>query len=141
MKSNNFSTALKATSFNINILDKGIYDVLDQGFYDSQKEGTLYWFIKNRYEDSPQYFNKPIPNQGDVFGLIEADREYYLSKYGCNNPKWEYDLAHGGYVFQIENNNFALINECSARYDLDIKIIQAYNNAQQARFEKGNNGT
>ena len=109
---------------------------MDQGFYDSAIEGTLYWFIKNRYEDSPHYFIKPIPDRGDVFGLIEADREYYLSKFGYNNPKWEYDLAYGGYVFQIEDNNLVLINECSARYDLDSKIIEAYNNAQQERFEK-----
>ena len=129
-----FNKALQETGFNLHIEDKGYYDLLNQQFYSSSKENTLYWFIQERYKDCPTYFKKPCPKRGDVYGLIEADRQYYLSKFKESNPKWKYDLAEAGYVFQHKNKKISLIDECLGRDFQGEKLLEAYSKAQQERF-------
>jgi hypothetical protein len=141
MHSKSFNKSLQETKFALKFWNEPYYDLLEQKFYTSPKENTLYWFINNEYKNNKNYFKEPCPKRGDVYGLIKADREYFLSKHGYENPIWQYDLAKDRYVFQIKNKNMILVNECTARSIQDEKIIRAYNKAQQIRFEKNKNDT
>jgi len=134
--SNNFDKALQETKFKLK-MEKSHVDLLDQKFYTSSKENTLYWFITNKYKNNPQFFDMPCPKRGAVKDLIDADKKYYLSKNCCENPKWKYGLTDDRFVFEIKKNRISLIDECSARSVQNSKLLIAYENAQQARFEKG----
>ena len=134
MMAKNFNKALQETGFSLQFEDKGYYDLLDQQFYTSTKVNTLYWFIQERYKDCPEYFKKPCPKRGDVYGLIEADRHYYLSSKGELHPKWKYDLTGAGFVFIYKSKKILLLNECSGRDFQGEKLLEAYSKAQQERF-------
>jgi hypothetical protein len=139
MQSKHFDKSLKDTEFGL-LIEEIYPHILSHKNYSSLKENSLFWFILNEYKKNSEYFKNSCPKRGDVGALIEADRQYYLSKHKENNPNWKYDLAEGGYVFNIKNKKIILINKVTARSYQHEKIIEAYNNAQQARFEKGKNG-
>jgi len=136
MVAKKFNQSLEETGFSLLLEEKGYYDLLDQRFYSSNKENTLYWYIKERYKDSPEFFKKPCPKRGDAFGLIEADREYYLSKFNEPHPKWKFDLAQAGYVFQYNNKKMSLLTELCGRGFQSDNLLEAYSKARQERFER-----
>jgi hypothetical protein len=134
MMAKNFNNALRVTGFNLHLEDKGYYDLLDQEFYTSNKENTLYWFIRERYKDCPTFFELPCPKRGDVYGLIEADRKYYLSKFNELHPKWKYDLTTDKFVFSYKYDKLSLTDELYGRDFQGEKLLEAYNKARQERF-------
>jgi hypothetical protein len=135
LNTRNFDKSLKAIGFNLEKASTQ-FGVLDYDNYNSEDGCSLYSFIKNAYKDNPAYFDKPLPKKGDVMGLIEADRKYWSSKRGGVHPKWKYDLAQDGFAFQYKKKTLRLYEP---RHETHIakKLLDAYSEAQEKRFEKG----
>jgi len=136
MKSNNLNKALQNTGFKLHLEKTGGYDLLNHQFYSSSKDNSLYWFIQERYKDSPSCFTKSCPKRGDVYGLIEADSQYYFSKKKESHFVMKHGLVADRYVFNYTNKKIILMSELHGRDKQGKKILEAYSIAQQERFQK-----
>jgi hypothetical protein len=132
----NFEKSLQTISFNLEKAPTQ-FGVLDFDSYTSEEFGSLYSFIKNEYKEHPEKFDKPMPKKGDVLGLIEADKKHWFNKNGTEHPKWIFNLAQGGFAFQYRKKKLRLY-EPHHETHIAKKLLEAYSNAQQKRFEKGN---
>jgi hypothetical protein len=133
MLSNNFNKVLIEIGFSLPINDK-FFNKLNHQYYSSTKPCSLFWFIKERYNDCKEYFDKPIPRKGDILSLIEADKLYYKKVYEKEHPMWKYDIVEDRYGFIIENGVVAL-SQSKLRENQKQKLLDVYLNAKQARFE------
>jgi len=135
MVSNNFNGALAKTGFSLKMEINGIDNRLSHDFYNTNEKCSLYWYLLNQYNEHPEYFTKPMPELGDTYSLIEADKHYYLTKHNEENVHWKYDLCADKYVFKIINDEIYLSDTFNARESQDRKLLTAYINAKKARFE------
>lgn len=72
-----------------------------------------------------------------IENLIKIDSDYYFQKYNKQNPNWLYGISENNFNFVMRSNKISLEENVSASYHQNIKLIQAYEKARQARFEKG----
>lgn len=136
MLSNNFSKSILETKFGLPISDK-YCNKLNQNYYTSLKPGTLYWFIKERYNDDESYFENSFPKKGDICSIINADKTYYIKAYNEEHPMWKYDIAEDRYGFIIENEVLKL-SQSKLIENQKTKLLNAYIKSKQARFEHKN---
>ncbi len=94
----------------------------------------LFGFISRAYRKHPEFFSDPVPCRGDAKSLIEADKQYYLKKYGRSHPKWEYGIAEDDFIFRTYENGYMSMERDTYCHDLPPNIANALQLARQERF-------
>lgn len=125
------------------------FDYLLSNFYDilGITEGyftlshRLYGFIYQRYQEHPDWFTDPMPERGDAWGLIKADRIYFQKQYGREHPRWLFGIMAPGFIFEWNTRTnrphayLAYLHQYD--YESSARTEQALSIARGARFEHG----